>query len=303
VDASGGFGGFTQGHYLQSNQPVADGHFGAAVAIQSSEVAAVGAPGEGTGQSGQVHVFNNASGWSDVRVLTCETAQATSGCGSAVAMDGNYFSTPDRVIAVGAPNDTPGSAVGEGGVWIFVRGADDTQWGRTAILRSASPVAGGGFGTSVSVFNDGISRDFWLIVGAPGEASALDRTAGAGAATIFFSGNGGNTWSQDARLAPAGPVATGDAFGKSVRVEDGFALVGAPGTHGNGHANAGAAWFYDNAGTHIWNRTPVLPANPVGDAYFGRSVSFSNNGMVISVPHPATHGAVEEYGRSGQTTK
>jgi hypothetical protein len=41
----------------------------------------------------------------------------------------------------------------------------------------------------------------------------------------------------------------------------------------------------------------------VGDAYFGRSVSFSNNGMVISVPHPATHGAVEEYGRSGQTTE
>ncbi len=204
------------------------GNFGASVAL-SGDTAVVGASGQvDQDRVGSVHVFvRSGTSWA----LQERLGDLAEGIGVSVAVDGD-------TMALGAPL-SPSS----GATLVFVRSG--TDWSQQANLGADFPLAGDGFGSSVSLEGDK------LLVG----ASLADKLTGA--AYVFA--RSGTSWTQQAKLG-AGDPQTSASFGASVALDAGQGLVGAPANDHAAGTDAGAAYVY---GPGLLGRREPGPPPPV----------------------------------------
>jgi hypothetical protein len=190
------------------------GLFGTSVSLSGSTVL-VGAPGYHTGNkqnSGNVFVFvNNGGGWTQQASIRPANV-ANNFAGTSVSLFSN-------TAAFGAP----GNSNNKGAVYVYNR--TGTSWSQTATVTAPGGVAGDQFGTTVSQLGQ------FLIAGTPFANS------GGGAAYEF--GLVSNAYTLLTNFN-ASDNAAGDAFGTSIDVNSGRAIVGAPNTAGT----SGAAYVF-----------------------------------------------------------
>jgi hypothetical protein len=196
---------------VASDGAAADG-FGRSVAV-SGETLVVGASMDDTpvgADTGSVYVFGRSGGtaWQQRQKLTTADIAAGDEFGLSVAIDGN-------TLVAGAIADDNAGGVDAGAAYAFAfRGGAWTD-GRKLLPPLGSP--GGRFGVSVDV--DGLVA----IVGAD-MTDAPSWGTDAGSAFVFR--RSGTSWQTGLTLG-ATDLAPGDAFGRSVAVDEGTALIGA----------------------------------------------------------------------------
>jgi hypothetical protein len=204
-------------------------YFGVAVAIDGDTLV-VGASGDEVGlidngsitwylQAGAVYVFvRDGSSWSGQQRLTASDFDSYDRFGRSVAVSGD-------TILVGSNN---------GAAYIFTR--TETTWSQEKRLTPA--LFGTGFGE---------------IVALEGDTALVGYGAGSFVETHIYNG----TWDLQAVLARPGKRYQ-YAYGDSLAIDGGVALVGSPGAY----AEAGAAYLFDLI-TDGPNQPPVLA--PVAD--------------------------------------
>ena len=166
------------------------------------------------------------------------------------------------IVAVGAPNDTVGTAAKAGSVALFINGVYQTR------LTAPTPAANALFGHSVDVGDvnvDGVG-DGLIVVGAPGENRAyLYDAAGALVATF---------------TPPAG-LANVDQFGYGVAIDDDgdTIVVGSTAGH-NGSALNGAAYIFTREDGAEWADAPADANHSVTNRVAHRSLNKNIGGVV-----------------------
>jgi hypothetical protein len=257
---------------LVPNDPVDNGSFGIAVAIDGA-YALVGAPGEdGSGaNSGAAYLFlqsqGGLDGWGQIKKLVASDAAAGDVFGVSVAVSGDY-------ALVGADGED-GTGSERGAAYLFYRnqgGADN--WGEVKKIVASDAGNNDMFGYSVAINGD------YLVVGADGEDGAgTDR----GAAYLFYRNQGGaDNWGQLFKLT-ADDALDSNRFGYRVDIDGDFIAVGSPYSAGAG-TNRGAAYlFYRNqGGADNWGQfRKILPGDPANDVWFGSALSIDEDLLVI----------------------
>jgi hypothetical protein len=245
--------------------------FGAAVAL-AGDTAAVGAPGRdapGAADAGAVYVFaRSGAAWSLQALLVATGAGPGDAFGSALALQGD-------TLLVGGPQAAAG---GPGAAWVFVRSG--TTWSEQARLAASDAAPGDAFGASVALSGD------TALVGAAGD----DHPGGVDAGAAFVFARAAGTWSEQARLTASGGGA-GDAFGASVSVSGGLALVGAPGDTLPAGAQAGSAHVFVQLGT-FWSQHAVVTSSAAApQAAFGRAACVAGETLLLGAPaaDPSAH--------------
>lgn len=192
--------------------------FGAALAVGVDWVF-VGAPGQG-GRGGVFAFRRGEAGWSQVAMLQDPEFPEAARFGAAVLLS-------DRGVLVGAP--------GANTVTGFEFDEAAQSWSLST--RLTAPQGAEGFGSSLAG-----GTGSGVLVGAPGTDGAR------GAAYRYSSGAGGVPgWTLDGALEPAAP-GPGFAFGTSVALGDGVAVVGAPGADGG----VGRAAVFNTNDEGVW---------------------------------------------------
>lgn len=255
---------WTEQQKLMSDAPAANDHFGASVAI-SGDTATVGAPDDDTAAgdgAGSVHVFvRNGAIWSLQQTLAADDAAAADRFGSSAAIRDNtlvvgargddagsgsvyifirdafVWTQQQKLVAsdaasgdgfggavsididsvvVGANGDTRAS-IGQfvGAAYVFIRSG--TIWNEQQKLTASDAGDEQFFGTAVAIRGDTI------IAGALRANSPT--LADTGAAYVFT--RSGTIWSQQQKLN-ASNARTPGGFGKSVSLDEGTIVVGAP---------------------------------------------------------------------------
>jgi MYXO-CTERM domain-containing protein len=247
---------------------------GASVSV-SGDTAVVGAPGRGAGPTpgqgpGAVYVFvQSGAAW-------VQQAEITAGDGAPGDAFGASVSVSGAAAVVGAPAHGVGSNPGAGAAYVFVKSG--ATWALQAEITAGDGASGDAFGTSVSLSGNA------AVVGAPAHG-------GAGAAYVIV--QSGGAWAQQAELT-AGDGVAGDAFGASVSVSGGTAVVGAP--------SRGAAYVFAQGGA-TWAQQAEITAGDgaMGDD-FGASVSVSGGTAIVGAPgHDAGTGAAYVFTQAGAT--
>ena len=133
------------------------------------------------------------------------------------------------------------------------------------------------FGSAVAIGYD------IALVGAPGASHS--GVVGAGAVFLFRKIPATGEWLESGSLRPSDPVTNG-AFGSSVSLLRGKAIVGAPGATVGSAIGAGAAYYFtENPTTLLWTEAGRLTApGPVSGDQFGASVSLTQTMMAVGAP-------------------
>jgi len=170
--------------------------------------------------------------------------------GASLAVDGD-------LILVGAPDDDTPNGERAGSAYVFKRA--DGLWTRQAKLVADDGDTGHHFGVSVAL-DEGRA-----LIGADGVSVPEEKYAGW--AYVFERVDG--TWTQQSVLAASDGR---DGFGKSVALDGGTALVGAPRDKGPDGYNAGSARIFEQADGE-WTQAKRLTAdNRSSERRFGASV-------------------------------
>lgn len=225
---------------------------GASLAIDG-DTAVIGAPG-GAGEA-QVFVRTSTT-WTPAGALPVPTPGSSDAIGRSVAIRGD-------VAVVGAPGRGAGAA--------FVFHRSGTTWSLDTTLLGDDAVSGDTFGASVSI--DGAAGAETIVVGAPKH--------GAGAAYVFV--HAGSSWSQQARLAGTG-IASGDAFGETVRIASDRVVASAPFHDGV----KGTVFVFHREGTSWKEETSVVAKDGLANDRFGTGVGFGVGTLVVGAPTHAT---------------
>jgi hypothetical protein len=198
---------------------------------------------------------------------------------------GNSVSTSDNIALVGAISHDTGGLSNAGAAYLYVSSNGGVTWPatETVILTASDKAANDLFGFSVSASNNS------ALIGAPyHDTGAL---AGAGAAYLYRSNNGGVTWpSSETQLLTASDKAASDGFGFSVSISGDVALLGAPSHDTGGLSNAGAAYLYVSSnGGVTWPSSEtqkITASDKAASDSFGYSVSTSGNiALVGAISH------------------
>lgn len=246
--------------------------FGEALAL-SGDTLAVGAPEASTGfgsSSGAAFVYVRVAGaWAlEEQVLGFEIA-SDDRFGAAIALDGN-------ALAVGAPGDDTGVAVGAGSVYLFTRAGG--HWAQS--LKLIDPAAAGSaqFGRAVALAGTS------LVVGAP--TDGID-----GLVHIYENVSG--FWIQRALLAPSS--LEGRGFGTSVSLDAGQLLVG----FGGFGASPAELWVESSG---LWSAGATLtPPNLGSYNPYPNAIALASNTAVVGVPTHTDTGAAWVWAGSGAT--
>jgi hypothetical protein len=177
-------------------------------------------------------------------------------------------------------NNAPNS----GAVYVFVK--DGSTWVQQAYIKASNTDGWDYFGSSVAISGD------TLAVGAPFEKSIsrddqADNSAyGAGAVYVFQ--RSGQTWSQVAYIKA--PVPRDNVqFGRSVAIDDGLLVVGAPIENVEVQnlgllEEAGAVYSFSAADGWAPPPGPIVAYDPDPFDRFGHAVALSNKTLVVGVP-------------------
>ena len=304
-------GGITNASAMLTGGSAADSNFGAACAISSGDMLAIGMPNHAA--SGAVVIYEpNAS---DTRFLVNSALtgdRANSRFGDAVAFDKDVSGDGKQFFVVGAPRGEMGlshetSVSGDrGNVIVGYAQQGLVNSATTAALSTASSVI---TGEQILVNNSRVGSSVAMhrgvvVAGAPGSSpgsgfATTTEVTHSGQALVWVATEGDGTTNTDwilyASLSGTAENATHPGFGCDVDIYNNTIVVGAPsGTHG-GNAEAGAVYMFtgcnDVGGTDTeaahnkpkrWAYATTLVADDAaGDDQFGFSVAMPNQNTVI----------------------
>ena len=319
-------GSWTQVAYVKASNTSVNAFFGSALALSSDGTRMiVGARSEATTQTGSgAAYFFQASGtgtsetWVQIGgAVKASNIQSSAQFGSSVAIsgDGNTAvvgaiaeSASDTGVSSGAGGAANGSFSFAGSAYLYAYSGGN--WTQTNYVKPSNTQAGGRFGWSVALANDGSE----LAVGAEGEASSTtgvgvnstDMSAPFAGATYIFS-KSGSTWSQSAYIKASNTRAQA-LFGKSVSLGGVGGTVLAVGSSGESSGatgvddttigqgdtsanNSGAVYLFTRSGS-VWSQLAYMKAsNTRASAAFGNSVSLSVNGNTLAIGSPGENSA------------
>ncbi|HEY6402204.1 MAG TPA: putative Ig domain-containing protein, partial [Blastocatellia bacterium] len=180
--------------------------------------------------------------------------------GASVAIDAD-------TIVTGAPYHDVGPNTDQGATYVFARSGEN--WNQRQKLTAQNGAANANFGASVAIDADTI------VAGAPNHSESAGNNRGAAYVFAFEDAY----WTQKAKLtAPDGAMF--DAFGASVAIDAGTAVIGAWGAD----RGSGAAHVFARSGAK-WSRLQRLVADDgAPSVFFGKSVAISGNTMMIGTP-------------------
>ena len=259
---------------LTASDAVGGDYFGYGVAL-SGDLLAVSAiyTDDNGSDSGSVYIFERDGDgtWSEVAKLTASDGASGDLFGSPCSISGD-------TIVVGANRDDDNGS-NSGSAYIYERSGDGT-WSEVAKLTASDGDTNDGFGSSVSISGD------TAVVGAYGDN---DNGFDSGSAYIYERADDG-TWSEVAKLT-ALDGAEDDYFGISVSIANNMMVVGAYGDDDNG-SSSGSAYIYERDGNGLWSFGFKLAAlDAFNGDYFGRSVSISDNAVVIGAAYDDDNGS------------
>jgi hypothetical protein len=235
--------------------------FGSSVAIDAG-IAVIGAWGDDDNGifSGSAYVFEQqADGtWQQAAKLTADDGAQSDYFGNRVALDAG-------IAVIGADGDDDNGS-GSGSAYVFEQQADGT-WQQIAKLTADDGAAGDFFGNRVAL-DAGVA-----VIG------AYYDEFGTGSAYVFEQQVDG-TWQQITKIT-ADDGSSGDAFGSSVALDAGVAVIGADGDDDNG-SGSGSAYVYEQQANGTWQQIAKLTADDgaSGDG-FGESVALDAGVAVI----------------------
>jgi len=213
---------------------------------------------------GRVLVYRRQAGeWLFWQELTAPDGEVGARFGAALALD-------DNLAAVGAPADDE-AGLDTGAAYVFVRLGD--TWLNLDKLLPSDGAPGDAFGGAVAVSDDRI------VVGAR-RHDALGPQSGA--AYVFENPGGGVSWDEVAKLLPS-DGAPGDAFGVCVAADADLVAVGSD-LADDGGVSAGAVHVFRAQGGGFDEEGKLLPADPKGEAFFGRAVALDAERLVVAAP-------------------
>ena len=241
---------------LVANDPGANAHFGASVAI-SGDTVVVGSSGDdhvGT-SAGSAYVFKLSGGtWTQQAKLTASDAEEYDNFGLSVSVSGES-------IAVGSPGDQMTS----GSVYVFTRSG--STWAQQTKLMGDVPRTGHMFGYAVSLDGDTVA------VGSPGSAEPFGAESGA----VYAFARTDGVWKKQGRLI-ADDYANWANLGTSVALSGDDVLAGAPGRR------PGSAYVFSRSGV-AWDQQAKLKASDGAvDEDFGVSVGLSGGTAIVGSP-------------------
>jgi len=248
---------------LNASDGAPNDEFGVSVSV-SGDVALVGAESNGCAagiQCGAAYVYRfNGVSWIEEQKLTAFDATPRDFFGVSVSISGD-------VAIVGAPQPGCANNVPCGAAYVYR--FNGIAWVQEQKLTGSDLPGDSRFGRSVSVDGNVVVVGAYLSYCAVGYC---------GAAYVFrFNGV---TWLEEQRLT-ASDAAGNDRFGISVSVNDGVALVGAPGVNcaGSLHSDCGAAYFYRFDGLRWVEEQKLIASDAFRNSrrFFGRSVSVSGD--------------------------
>lgn len=238
--------------------------FGTTIAL-GNDVLVVGVSGDSEvdTSAGAAYIFEKVDGtWIEAQKLLASDGASGDAFGIAVCMS-------DDQLLVGAEGVDGEEVPSQGAIYVFEE--QDGTWVETQKLIRDDETGTNMFGRIMSASED------ILVVG-----TRQDETYGtsAGAAYIFEKQNG--VWAQS-QLVFSSDLVTGDYFGDSVAVGNGFVFVGSYGDDDNG-SNSGSVYVFEKQ-DDVWTEVQkILPSNGEASARFGRNISVSENTLVITAP-------------------
>jgi FG-GAP repeat len=255
---------------------------GRSVALDG-DTALVGAPtDDGAAQdSGSAYVFvRSSTSWSQEAKLVPLDPDLEDEFGSAVALSGD-------TAAFGVANaDDAGAS--SGAAYVFTRSG--TTWTQEAKIVPADSAAGDAFGTSIALSGD------TLAVGAPS-----DDDAGMSSGAVYVFTRSGTTWSQQAKLVPAGLGAI-DFLGTAVALEGDTLLAGAP-FDDDAALNAGAVYVLARAGTTWTQQAKLVAPDAAASDFLGSALALRGDRAIAGAggadPAGDASGAAYVFQRAG----
>jgi len=257
VFASSG-GVWQQQQKLAPGDEVAGDQLGFSVSL-SGDTLVVGAPKDDTPlgtDTGSAYVYVRAGGvWAEQRKIY--SPESAGSFGYSVAASGD-------TLLVGAPSH----ANYMGTVYCYVRSAG--VWSLQQKL--VGPVQYGRFGRSVALSGD------TAVIGAYDDNQV---SGDPGAAFVFV--RSGSTWTHQQTLS-ASDAAANDAFGSSVALEGGTAVVGAPRAEISGAEDVGATYVFVRSGATWTQQRKLTASDGFRMANFGLGVSIAGNTVLVGAP-------------------
>jgi choice-of-anchor B domain-containing protein len=273
------------------------GSFGNAVLIDDGEL--IVAEPNTYFRPGTVYVYRRSGGgWVESGQLQAPAAERADGFGAALAVTGTTLIVAQR----------------GGQLHTFEKG--DGRWRATGMLAPSGLTGldpgcnqygycGTQFGITLAAAGD------LLLVGEPrsvpggrggrggrGGNAAEQEPAPAGVVYVFQRSADGS-WTEQARLQPAETV-SGDAFGATIALTDGRALIGAPGWSAAAEPANGQVGrvFEFRLQVGGWQEAAVLESRSDPNAHFGAAIAVEGDLAVIGAPGSgAGHGAAFLYRR------
>jgi hypothetical protein len=308
---------WTQQAYLKASNPDEYDDFGTTVSI-SGDTVVVGAELESSnaqgingnqsnnsaGGSGAAYVFvRQDSTWTQQAYLKASNAALYDEFGYDVSISGDSIvvgANQENSCSSGVDGDqdqSKCSRIESGAAYVFVRSG--TDWSQQAYLKASNPAVWVEFGRSVAISGDSIVVGS---IGADGGSSGVNgnpgpnSVPGSGAAYAFF--RSGTTWSQQAYLTSAQPVAN-DWFGSSVDISGDLIVVGIP-FEDSSAEDSGGAYVFTRTGT-TWSRKELIKAaQPLQYGLLGWAVSAADDMLLIGAP---TRGLTDSSSVSGNGAK
>ena len=255
---SGSGTNWTQQTKLTASDGADDNQFGFSVAFSNNGLLAIGATGDDD-KKGSVYLFSGSgTNWTQQTKLTASDAASDDFFGSSVAFSNN------GLLAIGAYGD---DVTVTGSVYLF--SGSGTNWTQQTKLTASDAASDDYFGTSVAFSNNGL-----LAIGAYG----VD--PGTTGAVYLFRGSGTN-WNQIHKFIGSNYSSDTDNdtwFGSSVAFSNNGLL--AIGAENDDDTKTGSVYLFSGSGTNWTQQTKLTASDAASNDYFGRSVAFSNNGLL-----------------------
>jgi hypothetical protein len=236
--------------------------FGTSIAIDGS-VMLVGAPNHDTDGylSGAVYCYQLQDGaWVFSQALVHPDLEAYDAFGSSIAMEGD-------MAVIGAPQGN--GAVADSGIvstWFNIKGV----WYHLDDLSPSDAEPGDRFGTAIDLDGN------FLVVGCQ-----LDDANGPASGSAYVFRRNQELWLQMGHLLPSGGQPYSWA-GRSVAIDNGFAIVGAYVESVDEVPAAGAAWVFEHLDDDSWVERERLTADdPAAGDYFGFSLALEYPRLAI----------------------
>jgi hypothetical protein len=229
----------------------------------SGDYAIIGSPFDDDNghNSGSAYIFRKESTkWIEEQKLTAGDGFEGDYFGYSVSISGDY-------VVIGAPqnDDLADNVLSDSTGKAYVFKKEGAKWIEEKKLLAADGSANDLFGFSVSISNE------YIIIGAP---SGNNSTG-----TSYLFKRDGTNWEEDQKLL-ASDGSRYDNFGKSVSISNEYVIVGAF----FNNDLTGSAYIFKHEGKNWIEKQKLKPGDDSTAAFFGYSVSISDNQLIVGAP-------------------